>query len=111
MTYDGMADFVEALERRHELVRIQSRVDPFLEVSAIANRVMKARGPGGHSPGVGGGPALLFENVAGSSFPLLINAFGSRARMSLALGVADLEEHARTLEALLRTRPGLSAAG
>jgi 4-hydroxy-3-polyprenylbenzoate decarboxylase len=102
MTYDGMADFVEALERRHELVRIQSRVDPFLEVSAIATRVMKAPG---------GGPALLFENVAGSSFPLLINAFGSRARMSLALGVSDLEEHARTLETLLHTRPGLSAAG
>ena len=45
MTYDGMADFVAALERRNELVRVRCRVDPFLEVSAIADRVMKAAGP------------------------------------------------------------------
>jgi 4-hydroxy-3-polyprenylbenzoate decarboxylase len=100
MAYDGMADFVAALEERRELVRIRRSVDPFLEVSAIADRVMKA-----------GGPALLFENVAGSSFPLLINAFGSRSRMSLALGVTDLEEHARTIEGLLHSKPGFSAAG
>ncbi|MEM8835322.1 MAG: UbiD family decarboxylase, partial [Planctomycetota bacterium] len=34
-----------------------------------------------------GGTALLFENVEGSSFPLLINAFGSYRRMEMALGV------------------------
>jgi 4-hydroxy-3-polyprenylbenzoate decarboxylase len=100
MTYDGMAEFVAALERRGELVRIGRRVDPFLEVSAIADRVMKA-----------GGPALLFERVGSSPYPLLINAFGSRARMSLALGVGDIEEHARAIEALVHSRPGLSAAG
>src|SRR5580658_4178324 len=100
MAYDGMADFVAALERRGELVRVGRPVDPFLEVSAIADRVMKA-----------GGPALLFERVGASRFPLLINAYGSRARMSMALGVSDLEEHARAIEAVVHSRPGLSAAG
>jgi 4-hydroxy-3-polyprenylbenzoate decarboxylase len=100
MAYDGMAEFVSALEARGELVRITRRVDPVLEVAAIADRVMKA-----------GGTALLFEDVGGSKFPLLINGYGSRARMSLALGVADLEEHARAIEALIHTRPALTAAG
>ncbi|MDP9149598.1 MAG: menaquinone biosynthesis decarboxylase [Myxococcota bacterium] len=93
MAWDGMGAFVRALDERGELVRIRRRMDPRLEVSAIADRVMKA-----------GGPALLFEDVAGSPFPLLINAFGSRRRMSLALGVEDLDEHARTIEELVRTR-------
>ena len=100
MAYDGMAEFVSALEARGELVRVTEPVDPVLEVSAIADRVMKA-----------GGPALLFERVGDAKFPLLINAYGSRARMSLALGVADLEEHARAIEALVHTRPAMSPAG
>src|SRR5580693_6818547 len=88
-----MAAFVRGLEQRGELVRVRRAVDPHLEVAAIADRVMKA-----------GGPALLFEDVGGSSFPLLINAFGSRRRMSMALGVGDLEEHARAIGELVHAR-------
>jgi 4-hydroxy-3-polyprenylbenzoate decarboxylase len=96
MAWDGMGAFVDALEQRGELVRVRRRVDPRLEIAAVADRVMKA-----------GGPALLFEDVPGSRFPLLINAFGTRRRMSMALGVDDLEEHARAIEELVRTRaPG-----
>ncbi|MBV9946328.1 MAG: menaquinone biosynthesis decarboxylase, partial [Myxococcales bacterium] len=93
MAWDGMGAFVRALEQRGELVRVRRRVDARLEVTAVADRVMKA-----------GGPALLFEDVSGSPHPVLINAFGSRRRMSLALGVEDLEEHARAIEELVRTR-------
>jgi 4-hydroxy-3-polyprenylbenzoate decarboxylase len=96
MAWDGMDAFAHALEQRSELVRVRRRVDPFLEISALADRVVKT-----------GGPALLFEDVAGARFPLLINAFGSRSRMSLALGVSDLEEHARALSDLV----GASAGG
>ena len=93
---DGMRGFIDELERRGELVRITREVDPRLEVAAIADRVMKAEGP-----------ALLFERVGTSRFPLLINAYGSRKRMSLALGVEDYEEHAQALEALVQARePG-----
>ncbi len=98
MPWDGMDAFARALEQRSELVRIRRRVNAHLEVCAIADRVMK-----------GGGPALLFEDVSGSRFPLLINSFGSRSRMSLALGVEDLEEHARALAELVQM--GLPAGG
>ncbi len=98
MGYDGMLAFAERLEARGDLVRVRRRVDPYLEVSAIADRAMKSAGP-----------ALLFENVGGSRFPLLINAFGSRTRMSLALGVDDLEEHARAIEGLLHANTGTKA--
>jgi 4-hydroxy-3-polyprenylbenzoate decarboxylase len=93
MAYDGMAEFVRALEESGELTRVRRRVDPYLEVSEIADRTMK-----------GGGPALLFEQVGDAPFPLLINAYGSRLRMALALGVKDIEEHARAIESLLRMR-------
>jgi 4-hydroxy-3-polyprenylbenzoate decarboxylase len=98
MAWDGLSAFVRALEERGELVRVRSRVDARLEIAALADRVVKASGP-----------ALLFEDAAGSRFPLLINAFGSRARMSLALGVADLEQHARAIEELVHMRAPSSA--
>jgi 4-hydroxy-3-polyprenylbenzoate decarboxylase len=93
MAWDGLGAFVRALEERGELVRVSRPLDARLEVAAIADRVMKT-----------GGPALLFESVSGSSFPLLINAYGSRRRMSLALGVDDLEEHARAIAELVHSQ-------
>ena len=94
--YDGLSAFVERLEREGELVRVRREVDPHLEIAEIADRTMKA-----------GGPALLFERPRGSRFPLLINAFGSRKRMSLALGGGDLEEHAARIQELVHTKaPG-----
>jgi 4-hydroxy-3-polyprenylbenzoate decarboxylase len=95
VAYDGLSEFVRELERRSELVRVRVPVDPHLELAAIVDRVVKA-----------GGPALLFENVASrgkpaSPFPLLINAYGSRRRMSAALGVDDLDEHVHAIERLL----------
>ena len=84
--------FIETLDGAGELVRIRRECDPRLEIAEIAARTMKLPG---------GGPALLFENPRGSRFPLAINAFGSRRRMALALGVRELEEHARALAELL----------
>jgi 4-hydroxy-3-polyprenylbenzoate decarboxylase len=98
MAYDGMGAFARALEARGELVRVRRTVDPRLEIAEIADRTVKA-----------GGPALLFEDVRGSRFPVLINAYGSRRRMALALGVEDLEDHARALADLVRTRAPANA--
>jgi 4-hydroxy-3-polyprenylbenzoate decarboxylase len=39
-----------------------------------------------------GGPALVFDNVAGSAMPLAINVFGTERRMAMALGVGSLDE-------------------
>ncbi len=98
MAWDGMGAFVQALEQRGDLVRVRERVDTRLEIAALADRVSKA-----------GGPALLFEDASGSRFPVLVNAFGTRRRMSLALGVDDLEEHARAIADLVRAKAPSSA--
>lgn len=121
MAYRDFQDFLAALEKGGELKRIREAVSPNLEITEIADRVMKS-----------GGPALLFENVVGPAprlgtpdpmsavmghgsihrpateavqryeTPVAINTMGSRRRMSLALGVDDFEEHAQRLEALLK---------
>ena len=93
MPYRNLAEFVRELDDAGDLVRVPAQVDPDLEITEIANRVMK-------SPG--GGKALLFENVKGSELPLLINALGSEKRMCRALGVAGFEEIAERLTGLLR---------
>ena len=90
MAYDSLRAFVEALERSGELHRIAAETDPHLEISEITDRVVKA-----------GGPALLFTNVRNSRFPVLTNQFGSRKRMSMALGVQDLDEAGERIRKLL----------
>ncbi len=94
MAYQTLRDFVEALDQAGELHRVTAPVSPVLEISAIANRVSKSGAPS-VSPVARatdprhcelGGKALLFENVEGSSLPVLINAFGSYRRMEMALG-------------------------
>jgi 4-hydroxy-3-polyprenylbenzoate decarboxylase len=94
MTFNNLADFVQILHSEGELKRISHPVKAKLEITEIADRVMKR-----------GGPALLFENVVGKQMPLLINAFGSEKRMALALGVGDIEEIAREIEKLIQTKP------
>ena len=90
MTYDSLGDFVAALERAGQLHRVETQVDPRLEISEITDRVVKR-----------GGPALLFTNVRGSQFPVLTNQFGSRRRMAMALGTGTLDEAGDRIRKLL----------
>jgi 4-hydroxy-3-polyprenylbenzoate decarboxylase len=94
MPYNSLADFIQVLDRENELKRIRHPVRAELEITEIADRVMKR-----------GGPALLFENIIGKEIPLLINAFGSAKRMALALGVSDIEEIAGEIAKLIQTKP------
>jgi len=91
MAYRDLQEFVRFLEERSLLKRITQEVDPVLEISEITDRVTK-----------GGGPALLFENVKGSSMPLLINTFGTLDRMCHALEVASLDHVADRIARLLK---------
>ncbi|MFN0136535.1 MAG: UbiD family decarboxylase [Phycisphaerae bacterium] len=86
-----MQTFVAELESRGLLKRIKAEVDPILEITEITDRVTKA-----------GGPALLFENVRGSKIPVLINTFGTKERMCLALGCADFQELADRVKMLVK---------
>jgi len=67
--------FVEKLEKEGELHRVSEEVDPSLEITEIA---IKAQ--------IENKPAILFENVKGSKFPLAINTFASEKRIDVALG-------------------------
>ncbi len=86
MAYKDLRDFLRVLEQRSLLKRIHAEVDPDLEITEITDRISKETGP-----------ALLFEKVKGSPYPLLINAFGSMERICLALEVGSLEEIARRI--------------
>lgn len=75
MAFHDLSSFLRALERAGELRRVPVEVDPELEITEIATRVVKQEGP-----------ALLFEKVKGSPYPLVINIFGSAKRITMALG-------------------------
>jgi 4-hydroxy-3-polyprenylbenzoate decarboxylase len=100
MALDTVQEFVAAIEKAGELVRIKEPVSTRLEIAEIADRCMK-------SPG--GGPALLFErpildNGKASSMPVGINLFGSMRRMCLALGVERLDEIGGRISDLLQLK-------
>ncbi|WP_417683636.1 4-hydroxy-3-polyprenylbenzoate decarboxylase [Pseudidiomarina aquimaris] len=80
MKYQDLRDFIALLEQRGELKRIQMEVDPYLEITEISDRTLKA-----------GGPALLFENVKGHSMPVLANLFGTPERVALGMGQESVE--------------------
>ncbi|MHB1131823.1 MAG: menaquinone biosynthesis decarboxylase [Chloroflexota bacterium] len=81
MAFRDLREYVAFLNRKGELKHIRVPVSRELEITEIADRVVKS-----------GGPALLFENVEGSKVPLLINMFGTEERTAAALGVERLDE-------------------
>jgi 4-hydroxy-3-polyprenylbenzoate decarboxylase len=122
MAYRDFQHFLDVLEAKGELKRIRQPISPYLEITEIADRVMKTSGP-----------ALLFEAVNGPphrlgtpdpksavmnhptidpkarpsgevvyGMPVAINTMGTRKRMSMALSCDDFEEHSERLRALLK---------
>ncbi|MFO0831836.1 MAG: UbiD family decarboxylase [Phycisphaerales bacterium] len=114
--FPSLPHFISALERAGELRRVRARVSPVLEVAAIADRLSRRAAPG--LPSIGsrltdpahhslGGPAVLFESVEGSDFPVLINSLGSYRRMEMALGCHEGGRVAGGLEGLAGKIGGL----
>ncbi|CAI07386.1 predicted 3-polyprenyl-4-hydroxybenzoate decarboxylase and related decarboxylases [Aromatoleum aromaticum EbN1] len=79
MKYQDLRDFIVQLEERGELKRISAPVDTHLEMTEIADRVLRA-----------GGPALLFEQPVtrgvAQAMPVLANLFGTPQRVALGMG-------------------------
>ena len=80
MKYSDLRDFLRQLDGRGELRRIRATVSPDLEITEICDRVLHA-----------GGPALLFEQPAGATMPLLANLFGSTGRVAAAMGAESIK--------------------
>ena len=73
--YADLRAFIDDLERRGQLARVKTPVDPFQEITIIQHRVIAANGP-----------ALLFEKVKNSPYRLVSNLFGTRRRVALVCG-------------------------
>ncbi|WP_027707565.1 4-hydroxy-3-polyprenylbenzoate decarboxylase [Zooshikella ganghwensis] len=97
MKYKDLRDFIKQLEKKGELKRIKHPVDPYLEITEIADRTLRRQGP-----------ALLFESPKGSSIPLLANLFGTPERVAYGMGaesVAHLREIGQLLAYLKEPEP------
>ena len=90
MRFDDLRSFLDFLDDHGELQRITAPVDPILEIAEITDRVCKQHGP-----------ALLFDNVQGSSMPVVMNTFGSYRRTAWALGVDRFEDLGTQIDDLL----------
>lgn len=94
--YRHLRDFLAALESVGEVLHITDEVSPYLDISKITDRESK-------SPG--GGKALFFERVKGSSFPVATNIYGSMKRICMALEVDNLDEPGRRIKDFVEFQP------
>ena len=81
MKYTDLRDFISQLQQLGEIKRIDVPVSPYLEMTEIADRTLRA-----------GGPALLFTQPTGKNMPVLANLFGTTRRVALGMGATDLGE-------------------
>jgi 2,5-furandicarboxylate decarboxylase 1 len=75
----------------NQLLVVEKEVDPVFEATSIVDRLRSDR----RYPKF---PAVLFEHVAGSSIPHLLNLYGRYERLALAIGATEatmLEEFGR----------------
>jgi 4-hydroxy-3-polyprenylbenzoate decarboxylase len=112
LAYDDLRDWIKTLEKAGELKRITQQVSPELEITEITDRVSKIGPQDSEKSGTSGkkylpgGPALLFENIAGHpGHKVLINQFGSERRMAMALGVERLDQIAERIHGLMNVKP------
>lgn len=81
MPYTDLRDFISQLERKGDIAHVTAAVSARLEITEIADRVLRRQGP-----------ALLFENVRESSVPVLANLFGTVERIAMAMGQSSIED-------------------
>ncbi|NJN72555.1 MAG: UbiD family decarboxylase [Limnothrix sp. RL_2_0] len=92
-----LREFIKLVEERGQLRRIKALVDSDLEIAEISNRMLQV-----------GGPALLFENVRGTSVPVVINLMGTVERICWAMKMdkpEELEDLGRKLAMLQQPKP------
>ncbi|MGD8940064.1 MAG: 4-hydroxy-3-polyprenylbenzoate decarboxylase [Gammaproteobacteria bacterium] len=80
MKYNDLRDFIQQLESVGQLKRIRAQIDPYLQMTEVCDRTLRA-----------GGPALLFENPIGSNIPVLANLFGTPQRVAMGMGQESTE--------------------
>ncbi len=102
MTRD-LRSFIQLVEKRGQLRRITAPVEAKLEITEIADRMLRC-----------GGPALLFENVKGAKFPVAVNLLGTVERVVWSMGLENqqqLEDLGEKLGKLQKPRPPRNLKG
>ncbi|GGH34601.1 UbiD family decarboxylase [Paenibacillus segetis] len=99
MSYKNLRGWLDALLRENDLAIIDVPVDPYLELAEIHRRVIDDEGP-----------ALLFTNVKGSSFPVATNLLGTRRRVEMAFGSRPEELTNRFIGAMNNLLPPTAKA-
>jgi 4-hydroxy-3-polyprenylbenzoate decarboxylase len=97
MKYSDLRNFIEQLETRELLKRIEYPVSPYLEMTVISDKVLRA-----------GGPALLFTHPKEHTIPVLTNLFGTVERVAMGMGeesIQALREVGKLLAALKEPEP------
>ena len=94
MPFESLGEYIDALENAGELKRVKAKVSPNLEVAEIMRRLMYK----------GDRPAVLFENVEGSTMEILGNAFGTMRRLEIALETDDFAEIGKRITELTRMK-------
>ena len=97
MKYSNLRDFIAQLQSIGELKPILPPVSPYLEMTEVCDRTLRA-----------GGPALLFQNPVGHTIPVLGNLFGTPRRVALGMGaeeVGDLRQIGHLLARLKEPEP------
>jgi 4-hydroxy-3-polyprenylbenzoate decarboxylase len=81
MKYTDLRDFISKLQAIGELKQISVSVSPYLEMTEICDRTLRAEGP-----------ALLFLHPTGHTIPVLGNLFGTPRRVALGMGAEETSE-------------------
>ena len=95
--HSSLRTFLDRLTRENEIITVKAEVDPYLELAEIHRRVIAE-----------GGPALMFERVKGSRYPVVTNLFGTERRIDLAFGPrpeAFVREMIHIAESILPPKP------
>jgi len=90
MIFKDLQDYINALEKRNELLKVKIETDPIYEMAEIADRLVKQHGK-----------AVLFEKPKGSNIKVAMNLFGTIERTQFALGVDDLNDLALRIKELI----------
>lgn len=94
MAFDSLGDFLALLENKGELQRVSAKVDPKNEIGAICRKLNITKGP-----------AVLFENVKGSTIPLVAQLLATNRRLALALGCDEKTMFEDTLQRCAKVIP------
>jgi 4-hydroxy-3-polyprenylbenzoate decarboxylase len=105
MKYSDLRDFMSQLEGLGELRRLDAAISPNLEMTAVADKLLREEGP-----------AVLCTRPSGFEWPCLINLFGTPRRVAMGMGsesVQGLRDIGELLARLKEPEPlaGLKDAG